>query len=272
MRLLVLSDLHHEVWGEALSRSREPVNRLQSDLASCLPDVVILAGDIDVGDRAVAWADRTFPALPVVYVHGNHEGYGRSLDKVKESILQACNAAGHVHFLDKRQLVIGGVRFLGATLWTDFKLLGADRSPTVMAEVGAGMNDYRKIRWAKNGYRKIRPADTLRWHVEDRSWLTAKLEEPFDGRTVVVTHMAPSGRSIPERYRDQTLSAAFASDLDALVAKADAWIHGHIHDSVDYRIGGARVVCNPLGYPIRQHDNTLHPENHAYDPNLIVEI
>lgn len=271
MRLLVLSDLHHEVWREARG-SREPANRLLSELPSCLPDVVILAGDIDVGDRAVAWADRAFPGLPVVYIHGNHEGYGHSLDKVKEDILQACDATGHVHFLDKRQLVLGGVRFLGATLWTDFKLLGADLSPVAMAEAGEGMNDYRKIRLARDGYRKIRPADTLRWHLEDRNWLQAKLAEPFDGRTVVVTHMAPSGRSIPERYRGQPLSAAFASDLESLVAKVDIWVHGHIHDSMDYRIGDARVVCNPLGYPTRSQGGMLHPENSAYDPKFIVEI
>ena len=26
------------------------------------------------------------------------------------------------------------------------------------------------------------------------------------------------------------------------------WIHGHTHDVFDYRVQGARVVCNPRGY------------------------
>jgi hypothetical protein len=26
------------------------------------------------------------------------------------------------------------------------------------------------------------------------------------------------------------------------------WIHGHMHDAFDYRVHGARIVCNPRGY------------------------
>lgn len=96
---------------------------MQPDLAVSQPDVVVLAGDIDVADRAVAWADQTFPSLPVIYVHGNHEAYGQKLDTLKGRIAEACSATGHIHFLDKEERIIGNVRFLGATLWTDFQLL-----------------------------------------------------------------------------------------------------------------------------------------------------
>ncbi|WP_215884515.1 hypothetical protein [Acidithiobacillus sulfurivorans] len=27
------------------------------------------------------------------------------------------------------------------------------------------------------------------------------------------------------------------------------WIHGHVHDRMNYRIGKTRVLCNPWGYP-----------------------
>src|SRR3546814_2816589 len=49
--------------------------------------------------------------------------------------------------------------------------------------------------------------------------------------------MAPSLQSVDDRYRCDLVSAAYASRLDALVAKADLWIHGHMHSSLDYRIG-----------------------------------
>ena len=65
MRLLILSDLHREVWGDT------PVG---IDLAVSRPDVVILAGDIDNGASCVQWAERTFPGIPTLYVSGNHEG------------------------------------------------------------------------------------------------------------------------------------------------------------------------------------------------------
>jgi hypothetical protein len=167
--------------------------------------------------------------------------------------------------------VIDGVRFLGATLWTDFCLHGNGTQATIaMYDAGQYMNDYKRIRLAKKGYRKLRPADTQGWHFRQRSWLQERLAEPFDGKTVVVSHMAPSGHSIEEQYKGDTLSPAYASNLDHLVEQVDLWVHGHVHSSLDYRIGAGRVVCNPLGYPGRA--DRIRPENPAFDPNLVVEI
>jgi len=272
MRILVLSDLHREVWRDAPIQANELLDAVQPDVEVSQPDVVVLAGDIDAGDHAVAWADRTFPTLPVIYVHGDHEAYGRKLDTLKGRLAEACAATGHVHFLDKREVVIGNVRFLGATLWTDFQLMGADTAQEAMHAAAVGINDYRKIRLAKPRYRKIRPLDVAQWHLEDRIWLHDRLSEYFAGPTVVVTHMGPTGLSIPARYRGQLVSAAFASNLETMTSKADLWVHGHIHDSMDYWVGKARVVCNPLGYPQQGSDRRWHRENPSYDPHLIVEI
>lgn len=258
MRLLILSDLHLEVWG-----ARAP----QIDLDRSQPDAVILAGDIHTGTRAVAWATRTFSNVPVFYVMGNHEGYGEKIDLVREELQEACAATGHVHLLDCGELALGGVRFLGATLWTNFRLRGDDDRQTAMFEAKERSNDYRRIRLAREGYRRIRTADTARWHQEQKSWIAARLAEPFPGRTVVITHMAPSAMSVPDRYTDHPMSPAYASHLDDLVAQADVWVHGHIHDPVDYRIGKCRVVSNPCGYP----RNGL-PENARFDPAFTVDV
>lgn len=207
----------------------------------------------------------------MICVLGNHEAYGQKLDTLKGRLVEACSATGHIHLLDKGELVISSVRFLGATLWTDFQLLGADGVQEAMQAAAAGLNDYRKIRLAKDKYRKIKPLDVAQWHWEDRIWLEERLREPFSGCTVVVTHMGPSVRSIPDRYRGQLLSAAYASDLDSLVCKTDLWVHGHIHDSMDYTLGGARVVCNPLGYPLRSDEGHWFVENSGYNPHLVIE-
>ena len=45
MRILLLSDLHHELWREKAPAIDPGVSR---------PDIVILAGDIDTGAKAVA--------------------------------------------------------------------------------------------------------------------------------------------------------------------------------------------------------------------------
>jgi hypothetical protein len=142
-----------------------------------------------------------------------------------------------------------GVRFLDAALWTDFALFGEDLRQECMNAAAMFMTGYRALRLASERYRKLRPLDTLRFHREDRTWLTKKQEQPFEGPTVVMTHMAPSKASVAPQYAGDLLSAAFASNLDDLVSKANVWVHGHMHNSSDYhRIGRCRVVCNPYGY------------------------
>lgn len=52
MRLLILSDLHREFWKK---------NQVSFNTSDSMPDVVILAGDIDTsGVRAVKWAAEAF--------------------------------------------------------------------------------------------------------------------------------------------------------------------------------------------------------------------
>jgi predicted phosphodiesterase len=259
MRILLLSDLHHELW-----REKAPV----IDPSVSRPDIVILAGDIDTGAKAVEWAARTFAGIPVLYVHGNHEAYGRNLDDTQDEIRAACKLAANVHFLDCGQYIAGSVRFLGATLWTDFCLFGDDTRAAAMRQAEAVMNDYRRIRLARKGYRKLRAPDTAYYHAEHRSWLEKKLDQPFDGTTVVITHMAPSKLSVVDEYENDLTSAAYASRLDAMVQKADLWVHGHMHDSFDYSVGACRVVTNPCGY-IRRDGSA---ENENFDPNFVIEL
>lgn len=259
MKILILSDLHNELWREHAPRF---------DTAVSQPDALILAGDIDTGAKAVKWAAETFPGLPVIYVHGNHEAYGKNLENVLEDIEEACLAHPDVHFLNCNEFVLGDVRFLGCSLWTDFKLFGDAMRAACMREADAVMTDYKRIRLASQKYRKLRAADTARFHAEQRLWLQKKLDEPFAGRTVVVTHMAPSKRSVGTMYENDFVSAAYASTLDHLVEKSDLWVHGHMHDSFDYTIGKCRVVCNPRGYMKRGGT----PENTNFDPNFIVEV
>jgi len=259
MRLLVLSDLHLEVWREFAPRFDTSVSK---------PDVVILAGDIHTKSRAPAWAAEKFPGVPVLYIAGNHEFYGEAIETSGEAIRKACEIYSNVHYLDCGEYARSGVRFLGATLWTDFSLFSPDRKWSAMLDARAVMNDYQRIRVATAGYRKLHPQDTARLHAEQKKWLSEKLNEPFPGRTVVVTHMAPSMRSVAPKYSADPVSAAFASNLEDLTVNADVWIHGHTHTSFDYQLGRCRVVANPLGYLMRGGG----AENENFNPNFIVQV
>src|ERR1700740_2743632 len=175
MRLLILSDLHREIY---------PNRDLGIDLTVSKPDVVILAGDIDKGPRSVKWASDTFNGLPVLYVAGNHEFYGANIDTVPDAIKRACDETKNVWFLDKEDFIYDGLRFLGATLWTDFCLFGTDNRKMAMVVAAERLSDYRAIRVAKNGYRKLHPSDTEKLHIESRSWLNGELDKVFPGKTI----------------------------------------------------------------------------------------
>lgn len=252
MRIQILSDLHLEMWGAST-----PVKGADAD-------IVILAGDIAAGARACEWAFNTF-AQPVLYVAGNHEAYGLDIGVTMAALETSQMVYANVHFLNMSTRTFENVRFIGATLWTDFCLYGEHRQHGHMRAAGKGMNDYYVI---SNGKDRLTPEDTLELHNQHRAFIAAELAKPFDGKTVVITHHLPSAKSIPVKYAGDPLNAAYASNLDDLVAQADVWIHGHTHDSFDYFIGKCRVVCNPCGY---RHPGN-HPENENFNPNFVIEV
>ena len=209
-------------------------------------DVVVLAGDLHVKDRGLQWIfDQKFE-VPVLYVLGNHEFYREKFPGLINKLKLGAQGT-NVHVLENDSVEIGGYRFFGCTLWSDMELLG-DQYASSMAAADA-MNDYRLIRLSKT-YRRLSPNDTKAWHQKSVRKLKEFLVSGDPARTIVVTHHAPSIRSIVDRYRAIPLSAAFASNLDELILEHQPrlWIHGHTHESFDYKIGKTRVICNPRGY------------------------
>jgi len=172
-------------------------------------DIVVLAGDIHRGTKGIAWARTAFPHVPIVYVAGNHEYYGNSIPRLIERLRSEARKQD-VTFLENELAEIGGVCFLGSTLWTDLGLLGSE--PWREYEIGQRMTDYRQIRVGPR-YRRLRPRDTAAWHARSRSWLQsagARVTSP-----VIVTHHAPSRRSLAPSRAAEAVGAAYASDLEA---------------------------------------------------------
>jgi predicted phosphodiesterase len=210
-------------------------------------DVVVLAGDVHPGKQSLAWIRQTFPDVPVVFVPGNHEFYGQAIPKLVDD-LKVEAAGSNIHVLSDDVAILGGVRFLGATLWTNFNLFG---TPSISGAHAAGlMTDYKRIRLSPR-FSKLKGLDTARFHSRSLRWLEQQLAEPFPGPTVVVTHHAPSIRCLHSRLHGDALSPAYASSLDAFVERSGAklWIHGHTHWATDFRLGSTRVVSNQRGYP-----------------------
>jgi len=253
MKLHILSDLHLSVSELALTPT--------------VADVLVLAGDIGRPEQAVAFA--VAAGKPVLYVAGNHEFYGRSIDRTIAGLRQLC-AGSAVHFLEGDECVLGGTRFLGTTLWTDFALFPepALREQAVQMATRL-MRDFARIRRDEDSESLFTPADAAARHALSLAWLERKLDQSWAGPTVVITHHAPSTRSIHRRFAGSPINAGFVSGLERLMGarRVALWIHGHTHNSFDYEIEGTRVVCNPRGYA-RLGVN----ENPEFDPAFIVEL
>ncbi len=253
MKLHILSDLH---------LSTGPVEPPPTDA-----DVVVLAGDLARPAAALAWATRF--AKPVLYVPGNHEFYGGSLDGTVAELRRLARGT-NVHVLDNDELVLDGVRFLGSTLWSDFRLDDtAERRAVAIDTAQRLVRDFSRIRLAEGADALFSPAESTLRFDRNAAWLDARLHAPFTGPTVVVTHHAPSPRSIDPRFVGSPLNAAFVSDAEHLIdgRRAALWIHGHLHDSFDYVVNGTRVLCNPRGYWVNGAN-----ENRRFDPGLVVEV
>ncbi|MFK7886969.1 MAG: metallophosphoesterase, partial [Gammaproteobacteria bacterium] len=227
MKLYVVSDLHTEF--------------VDFEPAIGDADVAILAGDIGVGVSTLDWIHTKFPTLPVIYVLGNHEFYRGNLDDVAAF---KAGAQKNVHVLERDSVVIDGIRFLGTTLWTDFRLFGLAEREFFMMEASERMPDFRLIGNGQEGFTAL---DSIAMHDKSVEWLQSQLAEPFDGDTVVVTHHAPSWLSVADRFKEDPLSPAFCSRLESLMEKGEPslWVHGHTHDAFDYSLYDTRVVCNP---------------------------
>jgi len=250
MKIQILSDIHNEF--------------------SVLPhphtdaDVVILAGDVDIKDQAFDWAVGF--NKPVLYVLGNHEFYGQDMEEVK-SLWRVRTQGTSIALLDNDKVTLGDVRFIGGTLWTDFKLYGNSNEPIAVLEAKLRMNDFKHIRLNE---RRFMPEDSIDLHHETLNYITQALEKPFECKTVVITHHAPSPKSIASEYENDKLSPSFASDLEHLMGEpVTLWIHGHVHHSNNYEVNGTRVVSNPRGY---QFKNDYRAENLNFNPSLVLNI
>jgi hypothetical protein len=231
----------------------------------------VLAGDIGQGVSALELF-HDWP-VPVLYVAGNHEAYGGIWTDTIQA-LRGSAVGTSVRFLDRDIADFGGVRFLGCTLWTDYRLRLNRTQRQLMEHAELRISDHFRIRNVDGSY--FSAADALREHEVSRKWLSLELAKPYDGKTVVVTHHGPHPLSVHPRYAGDATNAAFVSDLGELLFGPDLWMHGHVHDSFDYHVGTCRVVANPRGYPSNARScdcvRDLLFENPSFQSSMVIEV
>lgn len=248
MKIQIISDLHQEFGEDSLCFDNA--------------DLIVFAGDINIGTKGIKWMKKTLKEVPAIYVLGNHEYYKGSYPKVLNQIKEESSGT-NIMVLENGSVEINGVNFHGATLWTDFSIFGNPIEYGIICQ--EKMNDYKQIR-KDPSYSKIRSIDTFNMHKRSVNWLQKSLQKSNSDKNIVITHHAPSIKSVPNKYKEDPLTSAYASNLEALILKFQPiyWIHGHIHTPVRYKIGQTEIICNPHGY--------LDEPYNGYERELILEI
>jgi len=267
MNIQLLSDLHLEVHPNFMPMPAPGA------------DVLVLAGDIGSYQCGSQLTDKDFglarfsPRMgwptPVLMVPGNHEYDAQDFDDAHARLQEVCERLD-ITWLERTSVTLMGTRFIGTTLWADFDALGPTQAHTSTAlaqQLKARDKAYR----AANFY--LRKTLTTRlgkpWLAHEvreqaltcQDWLRLALSQPFDGKTVVVTHFAPSLQSADPRYGRTPGTAGFCNALDDLFPLANLWLHGHLHAPSDYVRQGCRVVANPLGYARKNEQTAFRPQH-----------
>lgn len=248
-RVLVLSDLHADV--------RPFKGKFKHDYSDA---IVLLPGDVcplSYYRFESTITDICNNVRMLLFTPGNHEYYGHDIVRDQQVLVDLQAKINNFVVLDNKSIVIDGVRFIGSTLWTNMD----NRDFFTMHACKNGMNDFWIIR--NNGH-MFTPDESVDLHNKSIAFIEEELiqscyeptteESPIN---IVMTHHAPSYKSVIEKYKGQAINGGFASELSELILKYPIkyWIHGHMHAGLDYMIGDTRVICNPRGYNDKENPN-----------------
>lgn len=273
MKIAYCSDVHLEFGSIELKNSEGA-------------DVLILAGDICLANKITNYPDDILDLMHsqngkihrffencseefkhVIYILGNHENYQYEIKKSKQTLKKHLGYIKNLHILERETFIFNDVTFLGATLWTDMN----NHDANTIERVSYAMNDFRII-YNSDAANDVNNESTLstnwdlppKWTPLDAivefdktvQWIDRVREELDIKKLVVITHHAPSFKSIHPNYIDQTLiNGAYSSNLEQfIIDRPDilVWISGHIHHPQDYMIGETKILANPRGYDGRE--------------------
>jgi predicted phosphodiesterase len=183
----------------------------------------ICAGDIcEDNDARARFNQKHYDHM--LSIHGNHDYYGNTFSDAKyHTILREVN----------------GVRIAGATLWTDLQ------DNLAWYTYKKGLIDCVYIE-------DLTHEAMIECHEMHKHFLFGMDAD------IIVSHHAPTMRSVHERYMSDPHNVCFANNLEKQILNMKKppklWIHGHTHHDFDYMIGDTRVICHPRGYKNERDD------------------
>jgi predicted phosphodiesterase len=233
--LTFVSDLHIDY-----NNSANRFIRAYQDYAGYL----IIAGDFaEVRDKDSIFF-RTFEGLfevnsniYVIFVCGNHEYYGGSIQGVHDLINEWVEEKDMDRFFflheDLEQLYINDTLFVGSTLWYP------DTNPDVYL-LQNNINDFSEIQ----GF-------TPQVAAEQNQKIKQSLDREPMGKEIWIFHHLPSYQSVSSNFRGDRLNCYYVDpEMEKLILdkQPQLVIHGHSHTPCRYQIGSTWVISNPKGY------------------------
>lgn len=240
----IISDTHLEFYPDS---GWSFIDKLKINLT----DVLIIAGDFSLFTNPTIIFEQ-FSMLcnaykHVLYVTGNHEFYKSSPTIVHKHLAEICAKLRNFYWLNNSTVEIDSLKFGGTTLW--FK--ETPYTDTLQHEI----NDFGLIK------------DFKPWVYNENSKAVEFIKQNANSLDVMITHHMPSKKSVARRFANSRLNCFFLCDVEEHIQDSNLklWVHGHTHDSFDYKIGDTHVVCNPFGYK-------NHEENYRFQPYKDIEL
>lgn len=209
-------------------------------------DVLLVAGNFVEGEDAKATIRALSKAVGkgrAFYVPGLRDLQGKTIDEGVKALRQAARGT-RVRILYRNAVDILGVRILGTTLWPNLELMGRVNLEG-SKKAAANSRGYQAIVGASGS--SLTPEEVLWEHQADLQWLQKQLARDPKTPKIVLSHFAPSAKSLEKPLTLE--SASQASSLEHLAKKSMAWAHGHVPFKVFYRLGNdagrGLVVANP---------------------------
>lgn len=266
MLIRLISDGHLEFSGGEMD-----LPKLDTDKDT----VLVLAGDIGLAKNPwtyVPFLEKMSERFyQIVYIMGNHEFYKGNYNTTYKHIANNISHILNTDIYENESVVIGNVAFVCCTLWSGMN--NADPMTIVQAETG--MNDYKQIRHGPPEtpwQRTLHPRDTIQTHLQSKDFLLreAKEQKLKGKKVVVVTHHACHVESVSatdDDFRTSPLIGAYYTEMfeDIMDIQPDYMLHGHMHQSSDYKIGNTQIYCNPRGY----FPDSLNPD---FNTEFIIEV
>lgn len=259
MKIRIISDLHLDI------NKDYPLELGDKEIFT------ILCGDTSAYfDKASAWMRNN--VKNGLFITGNHIFYNeekKPLPYFLKQYEEAFPISSNLAFLNNAHKVIDDIVFVGGTLWTDYKLFSKNSADMYKWYATRSINDYRFGKIEENGkLRPITPDDCETMFNETLQYIKTIVERFSDKTIVVITHHAPSGKSVSDKFSQDNSTPCYASNLEDFIldhSNIKLWCHGHIHSASDYNIGNCRIICNPRGY-------AKYKEQTGFDENLVIDL